>query len=162
MSEDVNTNLSCYNVKIVSTILTDNYVSIVFEGNNLHGDYNFPNCTPALARVIKDLMYTLDVSSWEKIAGSYCRVFVKGCDVVGIRNIVTDNAFSFNAYVDANNTYIDSNKEGSLTTALGNAQAMMSPENIAKRREEHNKKLANKDSTNSKEDKPNTTEENDN
>ena len=159
MSEDVKTDLSCYNVKIVSTILTDNYISIVFEGNNLHGDYNFPNCAPVLAQVIKDLMYTLDASSWEKIAGSYCRVFVKGCDVIGIRNIVTDKEFTFNAYVNTNN-------EVNLADALGNAQVMFAGENMAKRREEHKKKLANKESTNTTEettqDNPNTIEDNDN
>lgn len=159
MSEDVNTDLSYYNVKIISTILTDNYVGIVFEGNNLHGDYNFPNCTPVLAQVIKDLMYTLDASSWEKITGSYCRVLAKGCDVIGIKNIVTDKELTFNAYVDPN-------KEVNLAAALGNAQAMFSGENIAKRREEHKKKLTNKESTNTTEettqDNPNTTQDNDN
>ena len=159
MSEDVKTDLSCYNVKIVSTILTDNYISIVFEGNNLHGDYNFPNCSHVLAQVIKDLMYTLDASSWEKITGSYCRVLVKGCDVVGIRNIVTDKEFTFNAYVNTNN-------EVNLADALGNAQIMLYGENMAKRREEHKKKLANKESTNTTEettqDNPNTTEDSDN
>lgn len=156
MSEDVKDELSFYNVKIVSTILTDNYVSIVFEGNNLHGDYNFPNCAPVLTRVIKDLMYTLDASSWEKITGSYCRILVKGCDVIGIKNIVTDKEFTFNTYIDSNNN-ID------LVAALGNAQAMMSPDNIAKRREEHSKKLSTEETIEeSTQDNPNATKENDN